>query len=71
MMSVFDRKNIIMVNGVIGLKMGQRWFGMEEIVIDWEIVYLINVLRCMKFVFFECVKKLCILVYFCKLMCYG
>lgn len=32
-MSVLDRKNITMVNGVIGPKMGQRWSGLEEIVI--------------------------------------
>lgn len=31
-MSVLDRKNITMVNGVIGPKIGQRWSGMEEIV---------------------------------------
>lgn len=71
MMSVLDRKNITMVNGVIGPKMGQRWSGMEEIVIDWETVYLTNVSRCTKSVFFECAKKSCTLAYPCKLMRHG
>lgn len=57
MMSVLDRKNITMVNGVIGPKMGQRWSGVEEIVIDWETVYLTNVSRCTKSVFFEMREK--------------
>lgn len=71
MMSVLDRKNITMVNGVIGPKMGQRWSGVEEIVIDWETVYLTNVSRCTKSVFFECAKKSCTVAYPCKLMRHG